>query len=247
MIKKKGKVSMRILRTVIRRIVRAANIDYKGRKGEFKVNEILDTLSAEDTKQKHINNFTLLDEKGKSHQIDHIVIRENGIFCIETKNFRGVIHGNEKQEKWIQTIPSSGRKYRYLNPIKQNASHVYHLSKALGDKYKINSLVVMIRNNASTIQSSNVINLNELEDYLNNYNDGIHYSNGEIIEIYNSLNDLQADITNLEHVQNIRQTKREIIQGVCPRCGGELVEREGKYGKFYGCSNFPDCKFTKNK
>jgi ssDNA-binding Zn-finger/Zn-ribbon topoisomerase 1 len=56
---------------------------------------------------------------------------------------------------------------------------------------------------------------------------------------------LQADITNLEHVQNIRQTKREIIQGVCPRCGGELVEKDGKYGKFYGCSNFPECKFTK--
>ena len=27
----------------------------------------------------------------------------------------------------------------------------------------------------------------------------------------------------------------------CPRCGGELVERESKYGKFYGCSNFPKC------
>jgi restriction system protein len=30
----------------------------------------------------------------------------------------------------------------------------------------------------------------------------------------------------------------------CPRCGGELVERMGKYGKFHGCSNFPKCKFT---
>ena len=31
----------------------------------------------------------------------------------------------------------------------------------------------------------------------------------------------------------------------CPRCGGDLVERMGKFGKFLGCSNFPKCKFTR--
>lgn len=33
---------------------------------------------------------------------------------------------------------------------------------------------------------------------------------------------------------------------VCPRCGGSLIERSGKYGKFFGCSNYPKCNFTKN-
>ena len=33
----------------------------------------------------------------------------------------------------------------------------------------------------------------------------------------------------------------------CPRCNSELVERHGLYGEFYGCSNFPECSFTKNK
>jgi topoisomerase IA-like protein len=29
----------------------------------------------------------------------------------------------------------------------------------------------------------------------------------------------------------------------CPKCGdGELLVREGKYGKFLGCSNYPSCK-----
>ncbi|MFO8066485.1 MAG: topoisomerase DNA-binding C4 zinc finger domain-containing protein [Bacteroidales bacterium] len=27
-------------------------------------------------------------------------------------------------------------------------------------------------------------------------------------------------------------------------CGGRLVIRNGKNGSFYGCSNFPNCKFT---
>lgn len=27
----------------------------------------------------------------------------------------------------------------------------------------------------------------------------------------------------------------------CPECGGELVLREGKFGKFYGCRSYPSC------
>lgn len=33
----------------------------------------------------------------------------------------------------------------------------------------------------------------------------------------------------------------------CPECGnGNLVERKGRFGKFYGCSNYPSCTYTKN-
>jgi len=31
----------------------------------------------------------------------------------------------------------------------------------------------------------------------------------------------------------------------CPQCGGDLIEREGKFGKFYGCSKFPYCRGTR--
>lgn len=30
----------------------------------------------------------------------------------------------------------------------------------------------------------------------------------------------------------------------CPKCGGDLIERVGKYGKFFGCSNYPKCTHT---
>ncbi|MBQ8728614.1 MAG: topoisomerase DNA-binding C4 zinc finger domain-containing protein, partial [Oscillospiraceae bacterium] len=29
-------------------------------------------------------------------------------------------------------------------------------------------------------------------------------------------------------------------------CGGSLVERRGRYGTFWGCSNYPKCRFTHN-
>ena len=33
----------------------------------------------------------------------------------------------------------------------------------------------------------------------------------------------------------------------CEKCGGEMVVRNGKFGEFYACINYPTCKFTKQK
>lgn len=32
----------------------------------------------------------------------------------------------------------------------------------------------------------------------------------------------------------------------CPECGGDMILRKGKWGDFYGCSNYHPrgCKFT---
>ena len=35
------------------------------------------------------------------------------------------------------------------------------------------------------------------------------------------------------------------IEG-CPRCDGWLQNKSGKYGYFFGCSNWPKCNYTKN-
>ncbi|MCD7863717.1 MAG: topoisomerase DNA-binding C4 zinc finger domain-containing protein [Lachnospiraceae bacterium] len=32
---------------------------------------------------------------------------------------------------------------------------------------------------------------------------------------------------------------------ICPRCGGELIEKNGRYGKFMGCRNYPDCRYSR--
>ncbi len=35
-------------------------------------------------------------------------------------------------------------------------------------------------------------------------------------------------------------------QALCPRCGKALVQRNGSRGPFWGCSGFPNCRFTAN-
>ncbi len=34
---------------------------------------------------------------------------------------------------------------------------------------------------------------------------------------------------------------------VCPMCGSDMVVREGKFGKFVACSNYPTCKYVKKE
>ena len=31
----------------------------------------------------------------------------------------------------------------------------------------------------------------------------------------------------------------------CPNCGGYLIQKKGRYGKFYGCTNYPYCEYTR--
>ncbi len=45
----------------------------------------------------------------------------------------------------------------------------------------------------------------------------------------------------------IREKKIAKESYKCPRCGGMLVKRSGKFGEFIGCSNFPKCRFTIKK
>ncbi len=231
---------------LLKELFKPAVNNHKGKVGEKKVDKKLNPLIFGKVEHRQINNLILVDEQGKSHQIDHIEIRENGIFCIETKNYMGLILGGENQDKWTQCL-YGGEKHQFTNPLKQNKSHIYHISQVLGKGYKINSVVVMAQNNADKIDCPNVVNLDDLKSYLKHFNDGTNYTIEQMDEIYNKLINAQTEMSNKEHVKNIKHTQQELKQGICPRCGGTLVERDGQYGKFYGCSNYPKCRFILNK
>lgn len=235
---------MGLLKKVIRKATKPIRAKRHGAQGERKVDAKLNPLIFGKVEHRQINNLILVDNNGKSHQIDHIEIRENGIFCIETKNYIGWIFGNETSDKWTQTL-YTGEKHSFYNPVKQNRTHCYQISRVLGKKYPVNSVVVMANNNADKISCNGVVNLSELKKYLSWYNDGTHLSIEEMDMIYQKLMLAGSNMSNKEHVQNIKKTQKEIEHNICPRCGGALVLRKGQSGKFYGCSNYPKCKFVK--
>jgi len=42
------------------------------------------------------------------------------------------------------------------------------------------------------------------------------------------------------------RAKPQLTQEPCPECGGTLVVREGRRGKFLGCSGYPKCRYTRD-
>lgn len=55
-----------------------------------------------------------------------------------------------------------------------------------------------------------------------------------------------------EQITNASQTlekvkMQEILTGeTCPECGSPIILKEGRYGKFAACKNYPTCKYSKN-
>ncbi len=45
--------------------------------------------------------------------------------------------------------------------------------------------------------------------------------------------------------EKMEKIKPEEVGEKCPECGNELVYRNGRYGRFISCSNFPTCKYTR--
>ena len=103
----------------IRFYIKSNSPEYKGTVGESIVAKYLNKLPE--------NEYTVFNNiyikcGNSSIQIDHLIISIYGIFVIETKNYSGWIFGNENQNYWTQIIFKN--KTKFINPIKQNNSHI---------------------------------------------------------------------------------------------------------------------------
>ena len=55
----------------------------------------------------------------------------------------------------------------------------------------------------------------------------------------------EGELDKAKEAEEKFKIKDQPIDEICPECGNHLVIKHGRNGKFIGCSNFPDCKFTK--
>ena len=48
---------------------------------------------------------------------------------------------------------------------------------------------------------------------------------------------------NIDQSAQSKAAEPTLVEGrQCPKCGGDLIYKQGRYGKFIGCSNYPKCK-----
>lgn len=223
-------------------------VNMKGKMAESLAYHKMLKLSDEYT----IFNDLLFKSNGYSTQIDHLVVSPFGVFCIETKGYKGWILGGENSEYWTQSI--YGKKFQFYNPIKQNDGHVRFLRHLLKCSVDIPIIPIVVFNNSAdlkvNVNEHIVVNRRRLTHAIEQFKDRV-ISNDTFDWIVQTIHnnytiadkeDIKSHKTNIKNQQY--RTHIHINNSICPDCGGNLVLRRGKYGKFYGCSNYPKCKFT---
>ena len=68
---------------------------------------------------------------------------------------------------------------------------------------------------------------------------------GNLQTLCHTCNSLKSN--KVEYGRGNKNAKGRNGENTCAYCGAALVLRNGKNGEFYGCSNYPKCRYTKSK
>ena len=238
-----------------------------GQAGEKQTGAELRRADRRGSKGLTLFNVYLPMSNGKDTEIDLLYITEIGIFVIENKNYKGWIFGTDSQKTWTEVLytrktwrnPKGSEKHHFYNPILQNNTHIYWLEKYLGKRIQMFSLSVFSRycefkdvdlshspSNIFVCHTKEVSSI--IEKCFREYPKVL--TEHQIEQIYNRLLPLtDVDFAKKEqHKQDVYDRKHGLV---CPKCGGKLVIRTARAGRnsgeqFYGCSNYPKCKYTRN-
>jgi hypothetical protein len=166
-------------------------------------------------------------------------------------------------------------KEHFLNPIMQNKLHIKWLENQIGESVPIHSVIVFSERctlKKIDLNSSNIYVIKRdavkqtVADIAGRM--GVSISQAQVEDIYRKLYPFTQVMNDVKqkHIQNIYNNHKDDITTpvdsnnvtvplednlVCPKCDGKLVLRTAKRGtyagsQFYGCSNFPKCKYMKN-
>lgn len=225
-----------------------------GARGEGRVSSVLADLPCEDY---WVFNDILIRNGDYTTQVDHLIISRYGVFVIETKTVHGKVYGSGGSEYWKQYLPDTGYKrfgftqeHQLRNPLWQNAGHIKALRRLVfGNDVPVYGLVVFPNSTEIHVTASQLVfQVCDVVPFIRQYRDIVLSS--EQMDYYRSrlLGVISTSgFDRVSHLDNVRRTNERrdaaVASGRCPKCGGNLVLRNGRYGRFYGCSNYPRCTY----
>ena len=242
-------------------IIKTLKNRIKGTYGESRLEKSLNLLDFFGYKGYCLRNVYVPKKDGSTSEIDVLYITAKGLFVIESKNYSGYIFGNESNSFWTSTLYAGKnwlgfkkvQKNRFYNPIWQNNGHISALRNYCGDVKAFS--IIAFGNNCRfkdvTWTSDNVTvcyysELKKIVRKIWNNNPEI-YDQQDMDRIYHDLASLDSSSeTKKRHISSLSTD-----HPICPECGNPLVLRTAKNGPyagngFYGCSNYPRCKYIKN-
>ena len=237
-----------------------------GREGESAVAAKLNWAGIFGREGQILKNAYIPAGNGKTVEIDLLYITVKGIFVLESKNFSGFIFGDEKQREWTSTLYAGKDffgfkkvdKHHFYNPVWQNKTHINCLKRYMKTDIPMFSIIVFsdrceFKDVCVLSEDTIICHRNELGHKIKQIWGSLPdvLTDSQVTEIYMKLLPLtNADeTTKSQHVAQIRSGQHNSYK--CPLCGGELVLRTAQKGQnagkqFYGCSNYPKCRYTRN-
>ncbi len=205
-------------------------------------------LSLDDDVYKRFHD-TIIPSANGTTQIDHIVVSRFGIFIVETKNKSGWIFGSEDQPNWTQSL--YGKNYSFQNPLRQTYRQKKVLAQFLSVKdSNIRSIIYFAGDCRFRTQLPSNVLRSGLGSHIQGYREPV-FSVEELNVIVQKLiqHKLNSPLSNSDHLRSLRERHNSTTN--CPRCGGALKERVVKQGaragqKFFGCTKYPVCRYTKD-
>ena len=187
-------------------------------------------------------------------EVDVVMLHEKGVFVIESKNYSGWIFGSPDQRDWTATL-NPRAKERFYNPIKQNRSHVKALSRHLGlEPGAFQSFIVFserceFKEVPPDTDEYAICHRGRLLARMRKRLDRLDpvFGDAELERLKAALAELAGNSTREARSAHVEEVKRVASGEACPWCGSELVERNGRYGPFTGCSAYPKCRFTRDR
>lgn len=198
---------------------------------------------------------------GYTSQIDLVLVGNRGVYVVEVKNFSDAkIYGDTRKSKW--SYYKHGKKYEIYSPLAQNRKHVEYLKRFLSDFGDIPffSIITMVCEDfkvsgeldGSTVLCSSLPAMRRgmrimTEDKPKVIDDSQKQAIFDYIQS-KQLAGKEARKAHKEQVISYKENLEELEkQNLCPYCKTELVLRKGRNGEFYGCQNYPKCRFTRKK
>lgn len=188
-----------------------------------------------DKKKYTILNDVVLESQRRSYTLDTVIISSFGIFVIKYVDYDGKIYGDERELSWIQL--KDNKKVYFDNPARELHSNVRVISNMLdlNEKYFIPIICFTKEATLSLDIKDKVTQIEFLDDVVRSYKK-------EILKY--GLKEIKQKIISGKS-DYVSTTVADDNPNTCPNCGSKLVVRKGKYGDFVGCSNYPNCKYTR--
>jgi hypothetical protein len=142
------------------------------------------------------------------------------------------------------------------NPILQNKAHIDALAERMGRGTQIPYFSIIAFNPDADLRigsTDNVVPWDEINQLIYSHQVPVMsigeahtlYENIQALNIVNRNDRDMHSYSARERKAHFEQKEKEaMFTGICPRCGGKLILRNGRNGSFYGCSNYPNCKYT---